>query len=364
MPARREGASRVSRASEVFPGPFIRRMLQESAGRDSSGLEGPRPFHCRRVDRPGDTSRRWVVTFPAFQGASARRLLVKQYRGDPSFRHDVANEFRGLSVANKAFGGDPCVAAPRPYAYDPDENAIVMEYCAADTLSRRLFHGLRWSAWIHTASQRRDVREYAAKAGLLLRRLQAIPPGEDVGARPEDALRRALVRYEEHFERSVAHCERQQVPAEQLARIRAYVSDTLRVPPEPTLVVQHSDFGPWNLLLGEGRVYAVDFHDFGHGVPAYDASYFHTALELWTRYRTVDRAAVDEAQGAFAAALAGGPTTSAPPWPLFDVLSVIHKTYLGSVILSQRPRARELAYVPLARRDFVRDWFRIPGRDR
>jgi hypothetical protein len=42
---------------------------------------------------------------------------------------------------------------------------------------------------------------------------------------------------------------------------------------------------------------------------------------------------------------------------LFRVLSVVHMTYFASIILSQRPRTRELAYLPVSRLGFLRHWF-------
>ncbi len=62
---------------------------------------------------------------------------------------------------------------------------------------------------------------------------------------------------------------------------------------------QHCEFGPWNILVGEGLIYLTDFGNFMVGIPAYDAAFFYSYLDLLSRYRLVDRALLGQMQAAF-----------------------------------------------------------------
>jgi aminoglycoside phosphotransferase (APT) family kinase protein len=366
----------LRRSSEsTLPAALMAQVLG-SPNVDGFGLEPGRPFQARRVDRPGDTSRRWVIHFFPLKGAPAKHLFVKQYSATSEFRQDVANEFKGLRIAHDAFGSTGCFRAPEPYTYDVGERTIVMEYCPSVTLDRMLFRHVRWSGVLCSAAQRQDCLRAASQVGELLRRFQSIPPR--VGG-PEDALQRSLAGYRDHFLGSLTRCKSLGVSGSDLARVRTYVCDRLCMPPNrPEVVLQHTDFGPWNLLLGEGCLYVVDFHNFGAGFPAYDAAYFHTALGLWRRFRTVSPALIDEAQSAFLKALLVGPDSqtaagssatdagtgmASMAMPMFRALSAIHMSYFASIILSRRIRTRELAYLPVSRLGFVQEWFRTQLED-
>jgi hypothetical protein len=366
----------VKRSSDfTLPSGLMTQVLG-SAGVARLGLEPSRPFQARRVDRPGDTSRRWIIYFFPVGGEPAQQLFVKQYSATSQFRQDVANEFEGLRVAHDAFGSSGFFRAPEPYTHDAGQQTIVMEYCPSVTVDRVLFHRVRWSRVLHSAAQRQGCLRVVAQVGELLRRFQSIPPR--VGVR-EDVLQRSLAGYRDHFLGSLARCKALGLSDSDLAGVRTYVWDRLCMPPNnPDVVVQHTDFGPWNLLLGEGCLYVVDFHNFGHGCPGYDAAYFHTALGLWGRFNTVCPVFIREAQATFLRAfLAGtGPHTSAGgaaaatgtgrgsiAMPMFRALSAIHMSYFASIILARPVRAREIAYLPSARLAFVREWFRTQLAD-
>lgn len=352
-------------------GAFPRELIERVVGSGNvAGVGRSRAFEARRVDSPGDTSRRWIVHFPSSGGESAQYLFVKQYSPASRFRQDVGNEFNGLRLAYDAFGSRGLFRVPRPYACDVDQQAIVMEYCPAVTLSRVLFHCVRWSALQYSAARREQCLLYAGRVGQLLRRFQSISRWAGEFSR-EDGLRRALSRYREHFLRSMSGCK--VLGEADLARMHAYVCDRLQMPCDaPELVVQHADFGPWNVLLGEGCLYLVDFHNVDGGFAVYDVAYFHTALDLWGRFRSVDPEAIRAAQSAFLEGCLresdtshGGCSAANPGTgvgtimtPLFQALSMIHMTYFASIVLARPFRARELMYLPGSRVRFLRQWFR------
>jgi Ser/Thr protein kinase RdoA (MazF antagonist) len=93
------------------------------------------------------------------------------------------------------------------------------------------------------------------------------------------------------------------------------------------MVSQHCDFGPWNILIGKTFVYLTDFGNYMTGFPAYDAAFFHTSLDLFTRYKTVDKSLVRKMQASFLNAFISHHsfTQDLRPVPsLFEAFCVIH----------------------------------------
>src|SRR5207249_3999386 len=119
-----------------------------------------------------DTSQRWIISVP---DAQERRILAKHYSLASKFRQDVANEFRGLQVAHGGLRSSECFRAPEPYGFDADRRLILMEYCPSLTLSRWLFHRLRWSRLALFSTHRHEAFHDFAQAGSLLAKFQAIP---------------------------------------------------------------------------------------------------------------------------------------------------------------------------------------------
>jgi hypothetical protein len=362
------------------------RRFQESAGlkRDNlssllrgvlelvdsrSKTAGVRP-PCRitRVDLPGDTSVRWRITVPAFGGAPERLLLAKHYSLTSRFHQDVAHEYRGLLATHRAFISSEHFRAPEPYWVDEHRRILVMEWCPSENLGRLLFRHLRWSRFAHVSPWNRREFDGFAQAGELLAAFQAIPLGQDLSSEPDQEAARILLRYQDAFRRHLESCVAAGLPRVLLNRVGDYVCKRLRVPHRCEIVSQHSDFGPWNILKGKTHLWLIDFHNHTSGFRTHDAAYFHAALDLWTRFRTVAATDVAEAQDAFITAFlrkASGAVGQTSGWrgdqgealPLFRELRIVHMAYFAQIVLARPKALRELRYAPVARRRYFEQWF-------
>jgi phosphotransferase family enzyme len=323
---------------------------------------------CRitRVDVPGDTSRRWIITVPALGDAPERQVFAKHYSLASKFRQDVANEFRGLQITYGAFRSSERFKVPEPYWFDEDRRVILMEYCPSVTLSRRLFHRVRWSRFLSFSGHQRKAFHDFAQAGSLLAQFQAIPASlvQTLQREREPAADDILFRYKETFLRNLEACKTAGLSRVLLDRVRDYVCERLQIQARIEIVVQHSDFGPWNLLRGRKYLYLVDFHNFTIGLRTHDVAYFHAALDSWNRFWTVDESTLREAKGLFLSAFLGEGACGAVPdrtgieaLPLFRELRIVHMAYFARIALSRRRSVRELAYAPIPCRRFFRQWF-------
>lgn len=344
------------------------RKAFEHGGWRSNDAETHPPYRLTRVDLPGDTSQRWIISVPALGDTQERQVFAKHYSLTSKFRQDVANEFRGLQIAHGAFRSSGRFRVPEPYGFDEDQHVILMEYCPSVSLATLLFRRLRWSRFALFSAPRREAFQDFAEAGSLLAEFQAIPANLLQAPYQETVLSHILSRYREPFLRNLEACKAAGLPRVLLDRVRDYVCDRPTIPERLEIVLQHSDFGPWNVLKGKAYLYLMDFHNFTVGLRSHDAAYFHVALDLWTRFWTVADSDVRHAQGMFLKAFlreTKGPREAAPDWarnqmeslPLFRELRIVHMVYFARIALSRRRSVRELAYLPISRRRFLQQWF-------
>ena len=342
-------------------------VLERVDSRSNDADARPR-YHITRLHLPGDTSLRWIITVPACDDAPEHTLFVKHYSPASKFHQDVAHEFRGLLATHLAFTSSQHFRAPAPYWFDADQRIIVMEYCPSMPLGRMLFHRLRWSALLRFSPLRHNALDGFAEAGHLLAEFQAIPPQPALPGHANSDPTSILLRYEEPFLRHLEACNVAGIPRVVLNRVRDYVRERLGLPPQVAIVSQHSDFGPWNILKGGPYLYLVDFHNHTVGLRAHDAAYFHAALDLWSRFRSVAESEVEKAQDVFLSAFLrahSGAGRPASEWrnhdiealPLFRELRIVHMTYFAQIVLSRRGSLRELPYAPRSRARYFQQWF-------
>jgi hypothetical protein len=331
------------------------RWFQQRHGADV-GIRPEGRYRAVRLYEPGDTSERYRIRFEREHEAGPLLVLLKRY-GPERGAADVANEIRALRLAHATLGTAGACRAPAPYACNPDERALFMEYCPSRPLSKALFASLRWSRVRPAAPARARLLELAAAAGDLLLRLQSARVEELQGAAAPTSAE-VLRGYHARLGGLLREWKARGLPGDLARRVADYVASRLDSPAEGAggTVFQHSDFGPWNLLDRHGVVYVTDFHTSRPGQPEYDAAFFATALDSLRAYRVVDPALVGEMRSVFLRhASASG--AAVEDRPRFQAFRAMHMVYLTLVRFDGRAPLKEWLYLPRARRQFVADWF-------
>ena len=332
---------------------LVRWFQQRHGG--AIGIRPDSPFRAVRLDKPGDTSQRHCIRFARESGAGSRLVLLKRY-GPEHGTADVASELCALRLAHTTLGTEGASRAPAPYACHPEERALFMEYCPGLPLSQALFGALRWSRVASTSSGRARLLELAGAAGDLLRRLRGARV-EELGSPAARTSAEILRGYDARLRGLLDQWEVLGLPAGLARRVGEYVAQRLDASAEDkgAIVFQHSDFGPWNLLLGPRALYATDFQTSRPGLAEYDAAFFATALDSLLCYRTVDPALVGAMRSEFlrrASALG----TALTDRPRFQAFRAMHGVYLAVTLLERRVLLHERLYWPRPRVPFVVDW--------
>lgn len=313
----------------------------------------------------GENAGKYLVTFFSESGAPQKTVFLKQYHHPEIGAATIENEFQGIRIAHEALAKSARFRVPRPYGRLPEEKILFMEYCPSVSLKKAIFRPIRFSRFFLPDADRGLLVRWAAEAGRLLSAFQQIPVECHPVAGKETPEGIAL-RYEKQFHRHLRLCRKASVPEALIGRIeRAGLRCLQKRRPLPSPILQHSDFGPWNLMVAEPYLYLTDFQNFTAGFPGYDAAFFYCALELLLRYRTIDRARVVELQSIFLRAFFGGTAAGAGPTPIeaaealpyFDLFRLMHMVYFAQSVYCAPPApAYETLYaVPL--RGFVVDWF-------
>jgi aminoglycoside phosphotransferase (APT) family kinase protein len=313
-------------------------------------------YRAVRLEGPGDTSERHCIRFERGTASLPLLVLLKRYARERG-KVDVANELRALRIAHATLGSAGACRAPAPYACNPDEGALFMEYCPSRPLNQAIFASLRWSRVASTPRSRARLVELAATAGDLLLRLQAARV-EDLPDGPVPTSAQVLRGYQALLDGWLREWRSRGLPSDLARRVAEYVGPRLEAPAEGSarLVFQHSDFGPWNLLYRPGALYATDFHTSRPGYPEYDAAFFATALDSLRRYRIVDPALVVEMRSAFLPRASGSGTLVADR-PRFQAFRAMHMVYLAVMLIDGRVPLHERIYRPRPPREFIADWF-------
>jgi Ser/Thr protein kinase RdoA (MazF antagonist) len=212
------------------------------------------------------------------------------------------------------------------------------------------------------------VRQCSEASGQLLAELQevALRPHWPVPSRLD-----ILARYEWTMKKRLARLEGR-IDAALIVELReAFSSMGLKNLDIGEPVGQHSDFGPWNVLVGRGGdLHLVDLHNFRAGWPEYDLAYFYVALDSMTRFRSINLTTLWEARRAFLRGYLRR-ADSLPSGTAFRSFCIMHAVYFAGILLSgPGPRLRTaLAFRPRRTKTFTSDWLKcwleweLPGFD-
>lgn len=322
-------------------------------------------FKLAPIAVEGENASKYLVTFFSKEEKPQRTVFLKQYHHPQIDGAAVGNEFRGIQIAERAFHSTERFRVPQPYSCRPDEKILFMEYCPSVSLKQALFRPLRLSRFFISSRHRERLLEQMAESGRLLSHFQRIP----IKDRPKGAAETAegiVLRYEKQLLRHLRICRRAGFPEALIQRIQRAVFGRLENQSSfPPIVLQHSDFAPWNLMVGERYLYLTDFQNFTTGFSAYDAAFFYSALDLLFRYRTVGRALLSRMQRVFlescskegeAGSVHGGMERE-QALPLFEVFRLMHMTYFAQSIFCSPPGPFYQSVYADSFRRFLIDWF-------
>lgn len=324
-------------------------------------------FNLAPIAAEGENAAKYLATFFSQAGEPQRTVFLKQYHHPQIDGAMVENEFCGIQVAERAFQSTDRFRVPRPYSFRRDEKVLFMEYCPSVSLKKALFEPLRFSRFFISRSDRKRSLERMAESGRLLSRFQRIPIDHHPKGRAE-TVEGIILRYEKQLLRHLRICQKAGFPEELIQRIQCAVFERLESRSSfPPIVLQHSDFAPWNLMIGERHLYLADFQNFTTGFAAFDAAFFHCALELLFRYRTVDRTLLSQMQSLFLKAYLRGLGAAGSAQedegeieqalPLFEVFRLMHMTYFAQSVFCSPPGAFYQLFYAVPFRRFLVQWF-------
>lgn len=320
-------------------------VLAQLALSGDGGLRAVERVHCVPLHGRRSTSRHFRVELKP-RPRSAPRLFLKLY-GDARPDVDVALEGSALSwLAERRFAGDAW-RVPHVVAVDAERRALLLTFHEGETLTRRLHRSL--AAARMRARSGAEAAVLARRVGEMLAVLQSLdPPPELARTRTEDVR----ARYADHLERRLTRLAGAGIDASKLRRAWDAVAGTSFT---EGLTLQHSDFGPWNVLVAaDGALVLFDFHNFAVGHPAYDVAYMHEALAGMCRLALMEPAAIARAQAALLAGYAaGGGELAADPFRAFRIM---HVAYFAYPLVSRRRSLRLLAYGARSGRASAEGW--------
>ncbi len=324
-------------------------------------------FKLAPLEAEGENAAKYLATFFSKEGKLRRTVFLKQYHHPQIDRAAVENEFCGIQITQRAFQPTERFRVPQPYSCLPDEKILFMEYCPSVSLKKGLFRPLRFSRFYISDRDRKGLLGHMAESGRLLSHFQRIPVDRHPAAEKATA-EGIILRYEKQLLRHLRICQKAGFPEGLVRRIQRAVFDRLESQsPFPSMTLQHSDFAPWNLMIGDRHLYLADFQNFTTGFSSYDAAFFHCALDLLFRYRTIDRALLSQMQSVFLEAYLNGRgeagsdrgrgTALAQALPLFEVFRLMHMTYFAQSIFCSPPGSFYQSLYAAPFRRFLVDWF-------
>lgn len=324
-------------------------------------------FTLAPIEAEGENAAKYLAAFFSKEGKPQRRVFMKQYHHPQIDSAVVENEFRGIQITHQAFQPTDRFRAPQPYSCRLDEKVLFMEYCPSASLKKVLFRLLRFSRVFCLRRDRERLLEYMIESGRLLAHFQRIPVcHHPAGGR--DRGEEIVLRYEKQLLRHLGICRKGGFPEDLIQRIQAAVFHRLESRSSfPPIVLQHSDFAPWNLMVGDRHLYLADFQNFTPGFASFDLAFFYCALDLLYRYRTLDGALLSQMQSVLvdayldgyeeAGSFQGSGMEAKQPPPLFEVFRLMHMTYFAQSIFCAPAGSfyQSLYAVPFRR--FLIEWF-------
>jgi Ser/Thr protein kinase RdoA (MazF antagonist) len=305
--------------------------------------------HPRLASAGAGTSARFIVRTEG-SGNGPRRFLLKCYR-ENSADVDVGREFRALQALFSALDPEGPLRVPRPIAYDAALRSILLEFSPDPPLTRVLFRsvsGLPFPGRLSSSALR--VLGIRVAAGLST--LQALPASALL---PQPVLEHDVIiqRYRKTFDRRLQRLERAGADAGLLRNVAEWRHLLTLDGAHPDVVPQHSDFGYWNILVGDDWITAIDFHNFATGFVAYDAAFFLTALDLVTRFRAVSGARLSTVREAYVEGIDRQIRASGA---LFRALTLMHALYFAALSLEGSRSLRESLLLPVRSQRFTSRW--------
>lgn len=324
-------------------------------------------FNVVPIEAEGENAAKYLATFFSKEGEAQRTVFVKQYHHPQIDGAVVENEFCGIQITHQAFQSTDRFRAPQPYSCRLGEKILFMEFCPSVSLKKVLFRPLRFSRFFLPGRDRERLLEYMIEAGRLLAQFQQIPVQHHPAGGKETA-EGIVLRYEKQLLRHLGICRKGGFPEALIQRIQSAVfhrfeSRSSFLP----IVLQHSDFAPWNLMVGDRHLYLADFQNVTPGFPAFDLAFFYSALDLLYRYRTLNGAFLSRMQSVLVDAYlngheearffrsGGGEAKEA--LPLFEAFRLMHMTYFAQSTFCFSPGSYYQSLYAVPFRRFLIDWF-------
>ncbi|MCG3115126.1 MAG: aminoglycoside phosphotransferase family protein [Candidatus Manganitrophus sp. SA1] len=319
-------------------------------------------FTLAPIEAEGENAAKYLATFFSKDEKPQRKVFLKQYHHPQIDGAVVENEFCGIQITHQAFQSTDRFRAPQPYSCRLGEKILFMEYCPSASLKKVLFRPLRFSRLLLLSRERERLLEYMIEAGRLLSHFQRIPVSHHPAGGTETA-EGIVLRYEKQLLRHLGICRKGGFPEDLIQRIQSAVFHRLESQsPFPPIVLQHSDFAPWNLMVGDRHLYLTDFQNFTPGFASFDLAFFYCALDLLYRYRTVDGALLSRMQSVLVDAYLNGHEEAGflemkQPLPLFEAFRLMHMTYFAQSIFCVPAGSYYQSLYAVPFRRFLIEWF-------
>ncbi len=262
---------------------------------DLPGISSAWPFTLLPLRDRGDVgaTQQYLVIFFDRRGGRQHRFFLKQYL-EPQRQGALEHEFLSLRLVSEALSETDSFRAPQPYAWNEEYRVLLTEYYTGSRLDTSLVRSLRIASplgmWIAPWIVSRVAR--------LLRTLQNVPvPLNWTSASdPKDVA----TRYAGDLDRRLWRCREVGLPEALLDHVRAFVGQHLTtVSRDFSIVFQHSDFSPLNMLVNGNRLIVLDLNNATAGIPLYDLAFFYTWLALYRHNRTLIGGRVAKTQSCF-----------------------------------------------------------------
>jgi len=324
-------------------------------------------FNIAPIEAEGENASKYLATFFSKEGKPQRVVFVKQYHHPQIDSSMVENEYCGIQITFQAFQATDRFRAPQPYSCRLVEKILFMEYCPSTSLKKVLFRPLRFSRVFLSGRDRERLLEYMIETGRLLAHFQRIPVYLHPLAERETA-EGIVLRYEKQLLRHLGICRKAGFPEGLIQRIQSAVFHRLESQSSfSPIVLQHSDFAPWNVMIGDRHLYLTDFQNFTPGFSSFDLAFFYSALDLLYRYRTVDGAFLSQMQSALIDAYLNGHEEAGSfrergrevkeALPLFEAFRLMHMTYFAQSVFCSSPGSYYQSLYAVPFRRFLIDWF-------
>jgi len=315
--------SLVTGTDLVDLGEMIRRLVLDHG---FEGIDRSSTWDCKVLQSRSTGSSAKLFVVKLSRGGKAGPTILAKCYPPPVRPSEVWNEFRGMSITYRGLSGSNIFGVPKPLACFPERGVLLMERCHGRSFKDLLFGPLRFSRWFADEDGFSKIRHGVQQTASLLLAYQDI----QLGGEFEPSLPQILRRYASSARDYLHLCSQVGIPNSLIREGEKVVSTAFLDGPAVGLVsLQHSDFAPWNLLVGN-RLFLLDFQGFSQGLLEYDLTFFETALTLLLRYRWVNPDRINIIKETFLDAYRSRRSVSDH---LLRALRIAHLAYFCSVIV-------------------------------